>query len=647
MLRWLTGQGPSGQQQVERFLSQLGSMTQSENRARDVLSQRFAEDAAAGGPSAEEAAARMERARGEGLPMTLADVGGENVRAVVGSAGRAGGPARGRLARWAVGRLGSVERDSPLMTNIEEGIEKYLATGSARTEARALAEQRAAAAPLWQTAMEGGNLVPVERTLAQEYGAATRAAEQAGRTVDKEGERLAEMERRARDQDVRVPREQRRLNSFLVREGGLRDESGELSHITGGAKGRPALINNASGLSLDEATLRAWQEGYLGGVERPTTADLLDAIAQDHNVGPIYSSRDDEAALAHHDARESNRAADQRRATRPLPEGKKISAGELQFQRDKVADLRAQQARAVEDQRLYAETIRRGQEDGTIGLNNAVWSPRLARLLKNPRVVSGINRGARIERDIADGEGRVFRPRDYAITGEDREGNPTVGAVPNMKLLAVAKEGLDATLESDAMRDGLTGRLNKEGRAVKLLRDGLVDELDRLNPDYKIARDKWAGDSALISAIRDGRAFHKTSPEEIAEWFGKASESEQQAFRVGAADTLRDDISRAAFGGDPSNRLINNARLRRQILPMFRSADDAEKFLARVQDARTMAQTPSDILRGSPTAARTAEDAANRGGFESVANAMHTWRVRRPGIRTRCWARWGAAGAHS
>jgi hypothetical protein len=165
MLRWLTGQGPSGQQQVERFLSQLGSMTQSENRARDVLSQRFAEDAAAGGPSAEEAAARMERARGEGLPMTLADVGGENVRAVVGSAGRAGGPARGRLARWAVGRLGSVERDSPLMTNIEEGIEKYLATGSARTEARALAEQRAAAAPLWQTAMEGGNLVPVERTL--------------------------------------------------------------------------------------------------------------------------------------------------------------------------------------------------------------------------------------------------------------------------------------------------------------------------------------------------------------------------------------------------------------------------------------------------------------------------------------------------
>jgi hypothetical protein len=56
---------------------------------------------------------------------------------------------------------------------------------------------------------------------------------------------------------------------------------------------------------------------------------------------------------------------------------------------------------------------------------------------------------------------------------------------------------------------------------------------------------------------------------------------------------------------------------------MFRSADDAEKFLARVQDVRTMAQTPSDILRGSPTAARMAEDAANRGGFEATANAMH------------------------
>src|SRR6185312_16083636 len=194
----------------------------------------------------------------------------------------------------------------------------------------------------------------------------------------------------------------------------------------------------------------------------------------------------------------------------------------------------------------------------------------------------GIRRGYRIERDIADGEGTRLNPKEYAIVGEEANGDPIVGQVPNMKLLAVAKEGLDATLDSPEMADPLTGRLTKAGRAVKILRDGLVNELDRLNPAYKAARDKWAGDSALIAAVRQGKLFHKQTPEEIAEWFQNASDSEKNFYRLGAADTMRDDLQKTVFAGDPSKAIVNSTRTRNQLLPMFRSQEAAQQFFDRV-----------------------------------------------------------------
>jgi hypothetical protein len=90
-----------------------------------------------------------------------------------------------------------------------------------------------------------------------------------------------------------IPKEPERLINFLRRNGGVQDEGGDIRQNIGGVRGRPGLVNNRSGMPLDEAALRAWQDGYLPGAERPSVNALLDAIDEDHKGQPRYSQIDE------------------------------------------------------------------------------------------------------------------------------------------------------------------------------------------------------------------------------------------------------------------------------------------------------------------------------------------------------------------
>ena len=77
-------------------------------------------------------------------------------------------------------------------------------------------------------------------------------------------------------------KKQKSLTQFLVGMGGLKEVRGEVKAATGGAKARPGLINNKGGVNLDDATLKAWQEGYFPEFQtRPEINDLLEALGED------------------------------------------------------------------------------------------------------------------------------------------------------------------------------------------------------------------------------------------------------------------------------------------------------------------------------------------------------------------------------
>jgi hypothetical protein len=82
------------------------------------------------------------------------------------------------------------------------------------------------------------------------------------------------------------------LTAFLAAKGGVQDEMGEVSHLTGGTKGRPGLIR-ANGQTLDDAANAAWEAGFFPDMaERPTVPEFLEKLRDDLHTGQIVRGED-------------------------------------------------------------------------------------------------------------------------------------------------------------------------------------------------------------------------------------------------------------------------------------------------------------------------------------------------------------------
>lgn len=229
--------------------------------------------------------------------------------------------------------------------------------------------------------------------------------------------------------------------------------------------------------------------------------------------------------------------------------------------------------------------LRKAQEDGTANAPGAVWSPRIQQFLDDPITQAGLAKGAKLERLEALAEGRTFNPSEYAITGVDQAGNPVVGSVPNMRTLNVVKKGLDDMVE--AAKDPVTGRLSEEGRAIDKVRRSFLDELDKVNPDYKAARESWAGPSKTMDAFKRGLTLFQNkggmsgianTPDAIKAWLKTASPDEAKAVLLGARTSLEQEMANSANQVDKVTR-IAGVEANRQKLGALIGDDEAKKVV--------------------------------------------------------------------
>lgn len=87
-------------------------------------------------------------------------------------------------------------------------------------------------------------------------------------------------------------------------------------------------------------------------------------------------------------------------------------------------------------------------------------------------------------------------------------------------------------------------------REVRQLRNAYSSELKNINPNYQAALNAWAGPSAVMDAVTQGREFDSMDPEAIQRALANMGDSEQQGFQVGVARRLADRAS-GASGGQP------------------------------------------------------------------------------------------------
>lgn len=167
-------------------------------------------------------------------------------------------------------------------------------------------------------------------------------------------------------------------------------------------------------------------------------------------------------------------------------------------------------------------------------------------------------------------------------------------------IIAVKKKGLNVRTPSNKNQAQSTLQSSLD------IKDELVSEVDRLTGNsYKRARDAFAGPAAMQSALEDGSQVWSKNANQIVEMTAKMSQSEREAFRIGAGEVLRDKVG--SQGGQT------------QLLNAWKDRTLREKLQAIYGDERTYRQAISKIYaenelrrleavgRGSKTARATAD----------------------------------------
>lgn len=244
-----------------------------------------------------------------------------------------------------------------------------------------------------------------------------------------------------------------------------------------------------------------------------------------------------------------------------------------------------------------------------------VWSDDLKKLADRPSVKAAMSKAYRIaaEEDV--------NPTALGLDLNEA-GDVVLSKVPSMRTLDYIKRGLDDVVEG--YRDPTSGRLNlnTEGRAVNDTLRQWVKALDDANPDYKAARDAWAGPTRAQAAMRDGEDFLTMRPQEIAEKLKDLGASERDYYRLGVERRILDVIENTRDGADVFKRLIGNERKRSQLKALFPSTDDFDAFIKAANDRIDTYNTLSKIRGGSPTAPRQAAQEDFAGGTGLIGDAM-------------------------
>jgi hypothetical protein len=183
--------------------------------------------------------------------------------------------------------------------------------------------------------------------------------------------------------------------------------------------------------------------------------------------------------------------------------------------------------------------------------------------------------------------------------------------------LDMVKRGIDDLVNSAKAVDAKTGKYTEFGRAVIKLKNDLLAKLDDATIDketgksiYKNARDVFAGPSAMIDAAELGRTIFNKDSSIIRDSVKNMSQSELEAFRIGAYENLR------TIAGTQSGQT--------RLLNMWKEPTTQEKLKEIFPSERAYREFASDIAaesrkkalestgRGSKTASREAgmEDAA-------------------------------------
>lgn len=167
--------------------------------------------------------------------------------------------------------------------------------------------------------------------------------------------------------------------------------------------------------------------------------------------------------------------------------------------------------------------------------------------------------------------------------------------------------GVNKVLEDLASSAARQGQGNLAG-TYRQLKNELLKEVDAQVPEYKKARNVFAGFKELENAQELGMKFEKMDPEEITKLRKRMTAGEHDAFLIGVRKSLQNSISKVADTGDTAGKIFRNELIRDKIKATFPSEQSYNEFAKRMTQEMKAAETFQKVLRGSRTDFNIAED---------------------------------------
>lgn len=200
----------------------------------------------------------------------------------------------------------------------------------------------------------------------------------------------------------------------------------------------------------------------------------------------------------------------------------------------------------------------------------------------------------------------------------------------NTTFLHYMKMGLDDVLHMS--KNPINGVGPTELLKMKKARIDFLDEIDAANPRYKTARQFWAGDTAVLDAMENGRTvFNKTAQDVdiLLNDVKTMNKSELEGLRIGVMQNLLDQLGGAqtaetvmGAAGNPALKILqNNKNLRiiRETFPKDEAGDKAYGvFIKNLTDEVQMKGTSKIVMQGSQTAQRQQAIADVKAGGQAM-----------------------------
>ncbi|MBO6549120.1 MAG: hypothetical protein JJ964_05815 [Rhizobiales bacterium] len=183
--------------------------------------------------------------------------------------------------------------------------------------------------------------------------------------------------------------------------------------------------------------------------------------------------------------------------------------------------------------------------------------------------------------------------------------NKTNDPMRALRVINGAKQGLDDAIAKSRLKSP------NLARELTIMKNELLERVDKVNPHYKAARDVYKNNAELLDAQNVGRSFLKGDVEVNVKSFRGLSQPEKEMFRKGVIQELKKKMGDSRFTHDRT-KFFDNPNAREVLKVVFQK--DTKKFapykqfIDLIESEANFVRTRNKIIGGSPTASRLADN---------------------------------------